>query len=197
MTPVTKGQRRTIVALRALPSYLCPAPIAVPTVLNSLIHPLLTLSTPLVLRTRFMIDNQVSPMTYSVAKFFASSAAILVKLPIETVLRRGQMAVLSSQDYIRALSGREQTLETVVPIGRYNGVLGTMYHITSEEGSRENTVAATAAGKKGKGKARTTQPAQVKGQGLEGLWRGWKVNWWGLVGLWVAGVVGNGGEGEF
>ncbi|KAG8422272.1 hypothetical protein J3459_010510 [Metarhizium acridum] len=138
MSPISKGQRRTLANLRALPSYLCPSAIAIPTVLNSLIHPLLTLSTPLVLRTRFLIDSQVSPMTFSVAKFFASSAAILIKLPIETTLRRGQMAVLSSPDYIKALGGTEQKLDTIVPIGRYNGTIGTMYHIASEEGTREN-----------------------------------------------------------
>src|SRR5687767_950841 len=130
MTPSTKGHRRTLTTLRALPSYICSPLLFVPTVLHSLVHPLLTLSTPLVLRTRFMIDSQISPMTFSVAKFFASSAAILVKLPLETVLRRGQMAVLSSQEFVRALGGKEPRLDTIVPIGRYFGVLGTMYHIT-------------------------------------------------------------------
>ncbi|KYK61566.1 mitochondrial fusion protein [Drechmeria coniospora] len=195
MTPIYNGQRRTLACLRALPSYLCPAAIALPTVLNSLIHPLLTLSTPLVLRTRFMIDSHASPMTFSVVKFFTSSAAILAKLPIETVLRRGQMAVLSGKDYVRALEGNEQTMDTVVPIGRYNGVIGTMYHITSQEGTRETTK--QPATKKGKAYSKATRPTHRRGQGLEGLWRGWKVNWWGLVGLWTASVVGNGGEGEF
>ncbi|KAK2589579.1 hypothetical protein QQS21_012739 [Conoideocrella luteorostrata] len=197
MTPITKGHRRTIATLRDLPSYLCPSAIAIPTVLNSLIHPLLTLSTPLVLRARFVIDSQVSPITYSFANFFASSAAILIKIPTETVLRRGQMAVLSGQDYVRALGGKEQKLDTIVPIGRYNGFFGTMYHITTEEGTRENPAATKAAGKKGKIKTKSFQPTHIKGQGLEGLWRGWKVNWWGLVGLWTAGMVGSGGEGEF
>lgn len=195
MTPSTKGQRRTLASLRALPSYLCPSMLVMPTVLHSLVHPILTLSTPLVLRTRFMIDSQISPMTFSVAKFFASSAAILVKLPLETVLRRGQMAVLSSQEFLRATGGKDARLNAVVPIGRYAGVLGTMYHISNEEGSRE--IVAKPPPKKGKLKTKTPTSVTKKGQGLEGLWRGWKVNWWGLVGLWTASVVGNSGEGEF
>ncbi|KAG5977296.1 hypothetical protein E4U55_006886 [Claviceps digitariae] len=198
MTPVTKGQRRTMATLRALPSYVCPSAIALPTILNSLIHPLLRLSTPLVLRTRFMIDKQVSPTTFSIAKFFASSAAVLVKLPIETVLRRGQMAVLSGQDYVRALGGKDAKLDTIVPVGRYSGVIGTMYHIAAEEGTRENPAAAKASSiKKSKAKSKLLQNTRVKGQGMEGLYRGWKVNWWGLVGLWVASMASNGGEGEF
>lgn len=134
-------------------------------------------------------------MTFSVAKFFASSAAILVKLPLETVLRRGQISVASGQDYVRALGGKETKLETIVPPGRYDGVVGTMYHITAKEGERE--VVLKAPPKKGKAKAKTPSSISKKGQGLGGLWRGWKVNWWGLVGLWAASAVGNGGEGEF
>ncbi|KAG6034705.1 hypothetical protein E4U41_006423 [Claviceps citrina] len=198
MTPASKGQRRTLATLRALPSYVCPSAIALPTVLNSLIHPFLTLSAPLVLRTRFMMDRQVSPTTFAVARFFASSAAVLVKLPIETVLRRGQMAVLSGPDYVRTLGGKDQKLDTIVPLGRYNGVLGTMYHIVAEEGTRDSPASAKKAGvKKGKAKSTLLQGTRVKGQGMEGLYRGWKVNWWGLVGLWAASMASNGGEGEF
>ncbi|KAF7558036.1 hypothetical protein G7046_g5904 [Stylonectria norvegica] len=197
VTPSAKGPRRTLATLRALPSYICSSILLVPTVLNSLVHPILTLSTPLVLRTRFMIDSQISPMTFSVAKFFASSAAILVKLPIETVLRRGQVSVLSSQNYVRALAGPDQKFDTIVPAGRYDGAFGTMYHIVKEEGQRELPSKLTVA-KRGKAKGKAVPPTYKKGQGLDGLWRGWKVNWWGLVGLWTASVVGHhGGEGEF
>lgn len=168
----------------------------VPTVLNSLVHPLITLSTPLVLRTRFMIDSQASPVTFSVAKFFASSTAILLKLPIETVLRRGQVALLSSHEYVRALGGPEQQFTTIVPAGRYDGVFSTMYHIVKEEGTRE-VLGKPSTTKKGKNKTKDVSNKVLKGQGLEGLWRGWKVNWWGLVGLWTASMVGRGGEGEF
>ena len=174
---------------------MCHPTLVLPTILHSLIHPILTLSTPLVLRTRFMIDAAVSPMTFSLAKFLTSSAAILVKLPLETVLRRGQIAVLSQPEYIRALGGKETKLDTIVNPGKYKGVMGTIYHITTEEGVHERP--STIASKKGKGKPKGLAPTYRKGQGLEGLCRGWKVNWWGLVGLWAAAAVGSGGEGEF
>ncbi|KXX76575.1 Mitochondrial fusion and transport protein ugo1 [Madurella mycetomatis] len=215
--------RRTISSLRSLPSYLCPPSLIVPTVLHSLVHPLLTLSTPLVLRTHFMIDRELAPTTFSIAKFCTSSVALLLKLPLETVLRRGQVAVLSSPAYVHALEatasakggggGRklEENLETIVPVGRYRGVLGTMYMIVNEEGSHavppltsspataKNRNAGAATGNR-KGKATTQTVAETvyrRGQGLDGLWRGWKVSWWGLVGLWAAGVLGGGGDGEF
>lgn len=167
--------------------------------LHSLVHPLLSLSTPLVLRTRFMIDSQVSPTTFSVAKFFTSTAALFVKLPLETVLRRGQVAVISSASYLRALNPKEQRLETVIPAGRFNGVSGTIFHIMNDEGSRAivKQPQPPAKSAKGKNKAKIAETVYRKGQGAEGLWRGWKVSWWGLVGLWAAGVIGSSAETEF
>ncbi|KAH6692522.1 mitochondrial carrier domain-containing protein [Plectosphaerella plurivora] len=200
VTPASKGSRRTLTTLRSLPSYFCPSALVLPTIFHSLVHPLLTLSTPLVLRTRFMIDSQVSPTTFSVAKFLTSTAALFVKLPIETVLRRGQVSVMSSPTYLKALSPKEQRLETVVPVGRYNGVTGTMLHIMHDEGSRAIVKAPpppTGKNAKGKGKPKIAETVYRKGQGAEGLWRGWRVSWWGLVGLWAAGVIGSSAEGEF
>ncbi|KAK3945748.1 mitochondrial fusion and transport protein ugo1 [Diplogelasinospora grovesii] len=205
----SRASRRTLSVLRNLPSYFCPPGLFIPTVLHSLVHPLLTLSTPLVLRSRFMIDREVSPVTFSVAKFCTSSVALFVKLPLETVLRRGQVSVLSRPDYIQALDapaakgrkGGSEQLETIVPVGQYKGVFGTMYAIVNEEGSRP---VSAAKGKKPiptpRKAGKTTNVAETvyrRGQGLEGLWRGWKVSWWGLVGLWSAGVLGGGGDGEF
>ena len=85
---------------------------------------------------------------------------------------------------------------TVVEIGPYNGLLGTMLSIVREEGSQgrkadliKGTHGAPAmkVGKQGKTR---------KGQGLEGLWRGWRVGMWGLVGVWGAATLGGlGGKG--
>ncbi|KAI1848587.1 hypothetical protein JX265_011559 [Neoarthrinium moseri] len=198
LTSTTRGSRRTISSLRSLPSWLCPPSLVTPTILHSLIHPVLTLSTPLVLRSQFLIDKELSPTTFSVAKFCTSCVSLFVKLPLETVLRRGQASVLSHPAYVQALDEAGK-MEPIVRPGSYNGVVGTMYTIVSEEGSRAIPVLAKSAPAKGK-KAKQAKVSEVvyrKGQGVDGLWRGWKVSWWGLVGLWTAGVVGGGGEGEF
>lgn len=210
ITSTTRGTRRTFATLRNLPSYFCPAALFVPTVLHSLVHPLLTLSTPLVLRSQFMIDREIAPVTFSIAKFCSSTVALFVKLPLETILRRGQVSVLSSLRYLEALEslpgrtggkrvGSDQ-LETIVPAGGYNGVFGTMYSIINEEGSRAIATTParnprTAAARKGK--TTIAETVYRRGQGVDGLLRGWKVSWWGLVGLWSAGVLGGGGDGEF
>ncbi|POS73506.1 hypothetical protein DHEL01_v208101 [Diaporthe helianthi] len=194
--------------------------LVIPTVLHSLVHPVLALSTPLVLRTKFLINSELSPATFSLAKFSSSVAALLIKLPLETVLRRGQVAVLSQPSYNQAAGGDSglatakparhtgganttttTPLETVVQPGRYQGVVGTMYAIVNEEGSRavHAQPSATAKGKVAskKGKKSVSEAVYRRGQGFDGLWRGWKVNTWGLVGLWMASVAGGGGDGEF
>jgi mitochondrial fusion and transport protein UGO1 len=197
LTSTTRGSRRTISTLRALPYWRCPSSLVAPTILHSLVHPVLTLSTPLVLRSQFLIDKELSPTTFSVAKFCTSCASLFVKLPLETVLRRGQASVLTQPAYVQALdtAGR---METIVPPGRYNGVIGTMYTIVAEEGS--HALAVPPKGPANRKKAKSVKASEVvyrRGQGFDGLWRGWKVSWWGLFGLWTAGVVGGGGEGEF
>lgn len=214
ITPANRQPRRALSLLRSLPSYVCSPVLVLPTILHSLIHPLLTLSTPLVLRTRFMIDKDASPVAFSIAKFCSSSFALFVKLPIETVLRRGQAALVSSPEYVRALEPILKTkpgaaltmtpMEAIFPLGTYKGVVGTMTHIVWEEG----TSAVTTSEPPSKAKANSKRKASStnfkvaetvyrQGQGVEGLWRGWKVSWWGLVGLWTAAAVGGGGDGEF
>ncbi|KAK4191259.1 mitochondrial carrier domain-containing protein [Podospora australis] len=216
VTSTSRASRRTLSALRSLPSYFCPSTLFFPTVLHSLVHPLLTLSTPLVLRSQFSIDKDIAPTTFSIAKFFSSTFALCLKLPLETVLRRGQVAVLSSPEYVQALEipqpgkGKkvDDKLETIVPVGEYHGVFGTMYTIVNEEGSHAVPATAAqvnrqAAAAARRGRQQQQQQPSVsetvykRGQGINGLWRGWTVSWWGLVGLWTAGVLGGGGDGEF
>lgn len=60
-----------------------------------------------------------------------------------------------------------------------------MWSIMKEEGSsvsKKEKAAATAMG-------RAPKRAQ-RGQGFEGLYRGWRVGMWGLVGVWGASFIG-------
>lgn len=77
---------------------------------------------------------------------------LFVRLPVETVLRRGQIAASAPK-------------RAIVPVGRFNGSLGTLYTIYKDE--------------EGGGLG-----------GIEGLYRGWKVGIWGLVGMWVMSFFG-------
>jgi fusion and transport protein UGO1 len=130
------------------------------------------------------ISPTQTPSTYSIATFISSTVELFLRLPIETVLRRGQVQILSSKAY---LEDREP-LKTIVDVGQYRGAIGTMWLITREEGVSK---IAARPGKKGK----TDRP----GQGIDGLWRGWRVGMWGLVGIWSVAAFGGAGSsgGEF
>lgn len=92
-------------------------------------------------------------------------------------------------------------MKTIIEVGQYKGLFGTMHSIVYEEGMSEvqgepaRTTGEEKNSKLGKG---GRQQQRKKGQGFEGLWRGWRVGMWGLLGVWGAatlgGVGGKGGE---
>ncbi|KAA6406550.1 MAG: hypothetical protein FRX48_09715 [Lasallia pustulata] len=193
LTPSTHPPRSLIPALQLLPSWTLPFSLAPVTLINSTLPTLISASTPLFLRSRLGIDPVLTPTSYSVATFVSQALELGVRLPVETVLRRGQIAVVAQG----VKSTGRRPVETVTEVGAYRGVVGTMWHIVCEEGERDGrqelvsgtggapAVKATAAGKK-----------RRKGQGLGGLWRGWRVGVWGLVGVWGAAALGGvGGKG--
>lgn len=107
------------------------------------------------------------------------------------MLRRGQLAVLRSEPYRTGKEG-----ESVVDVGGYDGVVGTMWMIVREEGDRNE------GGDRDQldGVERRQRKLMLKrGQGVKGLWRGWRVGMWGLVGMYGAAAMGGigGGGGEF
>ncbi|KAI9047291.1 hypothetical protein LZ554_008740 [Drepanopeziza brunnea f. sp. 'monogermtubi'] len=191
ITPVASPKRSLTSQLRTLPSYLCPASILLPTILHSLITPTISHSTPLLLRSHLSIDPMLTPGTYSLFKFLSRAVELFIKLPLETVLRRGQVAVLLEDVEIAKAQGtRTSDLEPVVKVGEYRGVIGTMWMIVREEGIREPPILTQNI------KGKKSQKEQ-KGQGLPGLWRGWRVGMWGLVGMWTSRALSgsvNGGE---
>ena len=137
----------------------------------------------------------LTPNLYSFGAFIGQVFELGVKLPIETVLRRGQMEVAQTSD-----RGRE--MPTIVEIGPYKGLFGTMRYIVYEEGERGpqadlvQGISGAPAMKVGKaGQERKKR----KGQGFEGLWKGWRVGMWGLAGVWGATILGGAGSkgGEF
>lgn len=192
LTPTTQPSRSLLKNLRSLNLFALPPSIASITLLHSILPTFITTSAPLFLRSRLGIDPVLTPNTYSAATFLSSALELFVRLPLETVLRRGHISVVSSTSRSTA---RLTPPETVVDVGPYRGVVGTMWAIATEEGGAGQDMvfgtdgaAAVKIGKKGR----------RKGQGVEGLFRGWRVGMWGLVGVWGAaalgGAAGKGGE---
>jgi len=131
-------------------------------------------------------------------------------MPVETVLRRGQIAYVHDQEAKQnsLKSGRQKKqsssparpeIETIVPVGPYRGLVSTMFYISFEEGERTSKTEQAKEGlARATGKADAVRPQQQKrrkGQGIEGLYRGWRVGAWGLLGVYAAAMLGGAGKG--
>ena len=194
LTPSTHPPRSILATLKTLPGWTLPFSVAPVAMLSSTIPTLISASTPLFLRSKLGIDPVLTPNMYSIATFVAQAFELVVKLPIETVLRRGQMEVARSTS-----KGKE--MQTMVEVGPYRGLFGTLRSIVYEEGERNLPIDLV----RGTADAPAIEVGQVgqerkrrKGQGFEGLWRGWRVGMWGLLGVWgvasCEGVVGEDGR---
>lgn len=76
-------------------------------------------------------------------------------------------------------------MTTIVPVPQsYRGVFATIWSIVNDEGysESEKDKAAALLGKAPRRKR--------KGQGIQGLYRGWRVGFWGLVGVWGTSFIG-------
>lgn len=216
VTSTSSAPRTIYPSLSLLPSFSVSPSLLPATLLHATIPTFISSSTPLFLRSFLAVDPIVTPTAYSFATFCSATTELFVRLPLETVLRRGQVAVLQDHENdrlaaeyrhvpdSRAMKSPVYGLDedtsvrcfhTVVEPGPYRGVLGTMWFIVRDEGVQVVGPGAI----KGKAVAPASFSARIrirKGQGVHGLWRGWRVGFWGLVGVWGAAAMGGGG-GEF
>ena len=90
-------------------------------------------------------------------------------------------------------TSKGKEMHTIVEVGPYKGLFGTMHSIVYEEGERgapAEPVKGTAGAPAMKAGRLGQDRKKRKGQGFEGLWRGWRVGIWGLVGVWGAATLG-------
>jgi fusion and transport protein UGO1 len=219
LTPISEQPRSILPCLRSLRTWICPPSLIPATLLHSAIPTFISSTTPLFLRSYFRIDPVLTPTAYSVSTFLSSVLDLFTTLPFETVLRRGQIqaaiqAVSPStssklsreqsrtrhrrrQSSTDEDSSSSQSLATVVDVGPYTGVISTLWRIVREEGETLEETGATTRGAVGTHAHRKVYNTK-KGQGVPGLWRGWRVGMWGLIGVWGAaamnGQTGKGGE---
>ncbi|KAK4944368.1 hypothetical protein LTR10_016254 [Elasticomyces elasticus] len=194
LTPSGQEPRTLLGTLRTLPTaYLIPSHLIPITFLTTTIPTLISTSIPVLLKSYLGLDPAMNPAKWSLATFAGSALDLSVKFPLETVLRRAQIATWTSPSYSPpSSSSKRKAITTIVPVPQsYRGILPTIWSITREEGYSESQKDRTAA-LMGKAPRR-----KRKGQGIEGLYRGWRVGFWGLVGVWGTSFVGglqNGSE---
>ncbi|KIW29344.1 uncharacterized protein PV07_05163 [Cladophialophora immunda] len=187
LTPSSQEPRTLLGTLRTLPTpYLIPGHLIPVTFFSSTLPTLISTSTPVFLKSYLGLDPVMNPATWSVATFVGSALDLSIKFPLETVLRRAQIATWTSPAYAPpSSSSKRKAITTIVPVPQsYRGILPTFWSIAREEGYSETRKDKTAA-LMGKAPRR-----KRKGQGIEGLYRGWRVGLWGLVGVWGTAFVG-------
>lgn len=190
LTPSTIGPRSLLGALNTLsPSWLIQPHLIPITFLSSTIPTLIASSTPLVLKSQLHLDPAMNPTSWSLFTFLGSAIDLAVKFPLETVLRRAQIATWTSIPTSRTSRKTKlpspEPIQTIVPVPQsYPGILPTIWGIMRDEGYSESQKDKTAA-LMGKAPRR-----RRKGQGVEGLYRGWRVGLWGLVGIWSTSFIG-------
>lgn len=211
LTPATHGPRSLIRAVRQLPTPNCTIPphLVPITILHSSLPNFIMTSTPLFLKSYLSIDPLLNPSMWNLFTFLSSGLELAVRFPLETVLRRAQIATYtslslrqkSSGGSIRAASIDASDVETIVPTPRtYRGIVGTMWHIVYEEGVSP-TPSDSERAREVIGKPATQRQLQKRqqGQGIQGLYRGWRMGMWGIAGIWGASLLGgvaNGAEEE-
>lgn len=174
VTPISEGKRGLVSNLKRLPSFFAPASLWTPTALYHLIPNVFSAATPLFLRRQLRIAPELTPSLWSLASFSTTLTELFIRLPLETLVRRAQVQHLKQAD---------PEMKMIVEPASYSGVWGTVYGIMYTEG--ETTT-----------KAKNGMLRTRRGQGVAGLVRGWRVGFWGLVGVWGAGALGPGDKGR-
>ncbi|KAL5332741.1 hypothetical protein BJX70DRAFT_406955 [Aspergillus crustosus] len=199
LLPVTHGPRSLLRAIRQLPTpnYTIPPHLVPITILHSSLPSLITHSTPIFLKTYFSLDPVLHPSTWNILTFIGSGIEMAVRFPLETVLRRAQIATFTSPNIRQNSAGSLRSsdaaaeaaeVETIVPTPQtYRGVIGTMWGIVYEEGVQPSPDAQRAHELLGI----SVSQRKRQGQGIHGLYRGWRIGMWGVAGTLGLSLLGN------
>lgn len=202
LTPATHGPRSLLRAIRLIPTpnHTIPPHLIPITIIHSSLPNLIWTSTPLFLKTYLSIDPLLHPSAWNLFTFLGSCVELAVRLPLETVLRRAQIATFTSPTYHRRspsqIPGPASTpapdVQTIVPTSRsYRGILGTMWSIVYEEGlSPVPSDKEKAQELLHKPVSKSHLLARRRGQGIQGLYRGWRIGMWGIAGIWGSSLLG-------
>lgn len=215
LTPATHGPRSLLRAIRLLPTPKSTVPphLVPITVLHSSLPNFIVTTTPFFLKTYLSLDPVLNPSMWSMFTFLGSGLELAIRFPLETVLRRAQIASYTSPSLRQQITGiptprrpsglspatsetpptDTREFETIVPTPQtYRGIVGTMWGIIYEEGLSAPSPESERANEL---LQKPVLQKRRQGQGIRGLYRGWRIGMWGIAGIWGAGVLGSAGSG--
>src|SRR5699024_10346550 len=108
--PKSHGPRSLLRAIRQSPSpsYMIPLHLIPITVLTSTLPNLLAQCTPLFLKSRLSLDPLLNPSSWSFFTFVGSGLELSLRVPLETVLRRAQIATFTSPVFQQQSANRSR-----------------------------------------------------------------------------------------
>lgn len=118
MTTFHSGPRSFRQSIVRLKSFTSPVLVLIPTVLYSGLPSLIQRGTPYYLHAQFNIDSYKNPTWFNTLSLISSFLEISVKLPLETMVRRAQLASLDLR--------KEQLIVAPAP---YHGILGSLWNV--------------------------------------------------------------------
>lgn len=170
-----KRSFRKIITSFHLRDYIIPTQLIIPALHHSLASIFWKKYTPYLLYTKFNIDNFSSPFFYSTTTLLTSLMELLIKLPLELLLRRAQLEyLLKDKDCNEELRIKPEELS--FQFAGYYGYLPTLYYIY-------------------KGIVPSYAIEEIphdeinENQGIEAIYRGWKVGLLNVLGSWGLDVL--------
>ena len=131
LSPLDIRRTRSIISSKSEPKrkdsskhsqapYFCPRSLVLPTILHSCIPTAINLYTPIFLRENLSIDGLQRPKLFAWMSFVGYLLENTIRMPLETVLRRGQAQICRVKC-------------TIVRLAPYNGLFGTGYSAIRQE----------------------------------------------------------------
>ncbi|KEP54390.1 carrier protein [Rhizoctonia solani 123E] len=150
--------------------------LLIPTVIENVLRPLLTLSAPLFIERMVFVTEESHPVAYQVAELLFSSATLLLTLPIETARRRLQIQTRGSGKFQACVETRPSS---------YTGVADVLWKVLTEERSMPTMLRRRRMSSQGR---QTEEEVKEKGSwinstGIGQLYRGFG------MGMGASGVV--------
>lgn len=159
VSSIVDNERSIRNSIKNLNFFTCPISLIIPTVLNSLTNQIFKKFTPYLLYFKLGIDIYGSNIFYNFIRLGSSILELFIKLPVETLLRRSQLQYLLKESHDFNQLKIKREQLIIKPV-EFKGILRTFYEVFYN-----------------------------KQNGIEGLFRGWRVGVLSIIGTWGVNIL--------
>lgn len=128
-TTLKTGPRSLRTLLKQQDTWVCPSELMFPTVLFAGVTSAVRKSSGFFIQVVMGVDRVAMPTLYSLLTFCNSLIEIAVKLPLETIVRRGHMAYLTEpEDETKPLNEDKHNSQSILPAPRSSSLRSNSVH---------------------------------------------------------------------